>query len=106
MVLVKRKEGTSREEFSKYWLGVHGPLVLESKIFTEKILKYEQLHVNDAASSLLSNLEMTTGDWDGVGLFEAKSFDDMIEVNCPNFVSAAPQDFIVVPLDVATFFDK
>ncbi len=43
IVLVKRKEGTSREEFSKYWLGVHGPLVLESKIFTEKILKYEQV---------------------------------------------------------------
>ncbi|KAF8895951.1 hypothetical protein CPB85DRAFT_1329152 [Mucidula mucida] len=123
IVLSKRKEGITKEEFSNHWLGVHGPLAMESKIFTEKILKYEQLHVNDAANSLLSSLGLTTGDWDGVGLFEAKSFDDIIELfksedfvkgplgsgphgDCPNFVSAAPQDFIVIPLDVATFFDK
>ncbi|KAF9055184.1 hypothetical protein BDZ89DRAFT_937714 [Hymenopellis radicata] len=80
IIMLKRKKGTAKEEFSKHWADVHGPLVLKSRIFTEKILKYEQLHVNDETNAVFSNLGLTTGDWDGVGYFEAKSFDDMIEV--------------------------
>ncbi|KAF9055183.1 hypothetical protein BDZ89DRAFT_9594 [Hymenopellis radicata] len=116
IILLKRKKGTTKEEFSKHWADVHGPLVLKSRIFTEKILKYEQLHVNDETNVVFCNLGLMTGDWDGVGYFEAKSFDDMIEVLKsedfvtgplrPKFIGAAPQDFIMIPLDVATFLDN
>ncbi len=65
IVLSKRKEGITKEEFSNHWLGVHGPLAMESKIFTEKILKYEQvggqcvfpyLPVSDDVPSFMSTM--------------------------------------------------
>ena len=31
MGLLKRKEGTTQEEFKDYWLNVHGPLAAEMK---------------------------------------------------------------------------
>ncbi|RDW65647.1 EthD domain-containing protein [Aspergillus mulundensis] len=52
-----RHPSLSKADFDKYWREVHGPLVLNSKIYSEaKILQYSQVHnrqdLTEAAAKL------------------------------------------------------
>ena len=46
LVLLKRKPGMSREEFSDYWLHVHGAIAKNYP----NVIRYSQLHVLDTRS--------------------------------------------------------
>ncbi|KAL4908683.1 hypothetical protein BDW74DRAFT_175365 [Aspergillus multicolor] len=52
-----RHPSLAKAEFDKYWREVHGPLVLNSKVYSEaKILQYSQIHnradLTEAAAKL------------------------------------------------------
>jgi hypothetical protein len=42
-ILMKRKPGMSKEEFSRYWAEVHSPLFTSLDIVKANIVKYEQV---------------------------------------------------------------
>ena len=43
-VVIQRKAGMTREEFSRYWKDEHGPLALRQHDFIRHIKKYVQCH--------------------------------------------------------------
>lgn len=66
IVFVRRKQGMSREEFSRYWFERHGPLVKSVPEFMRHVQKYIQYHPapgSNAAGSLFGDIT----DYDGVG---------------------------------------
>lgn len=66
IVFVRRKQGITREEFSRYWFEQHGPLVLRTPEFMRHVRKYVQYHLapgHAAAGSLFGDIT----DYDGVG---------------------------------------
>ncbi len=66
IVFVRRKQGISREEFSRYWFERHAPLVLSTPEFMQHVRKYVQYHPAagpTAAGSLFGDIT----DYDGVG---------------------------------------
>jgi uncharacterized protein (TIGR02118 family) len=48
---VKRKEGTTHEQFLDYWRNQHGPLIRDTPALSEHVLRYEQhaTHPNDGS---------------------------------------------------------
>ncbi|MGE0858036.1 MAG: EthD domain-containing protein [Gammaproteobacteria bacterium] len=66
IVFVRRKQGLSREEFSRYWFERHAPLVKSVPEFMRHVRKYIQYHPapgSNAAGSLFGDIT----DYDGVG---------------------------------------
>lgn len=51
IAFLKRREGTSREEFLDHWHLTHGPLVSDTPGLGGRLLRYEQypLHPNDGS---------------------------------------------------------
>ncbi|KAG7100203.1 hypothetical protein E1B28_001978 [Marasmius oreades] len=107
-----RKDGSSHAEFSQHWLNVHAPLFKHLLATSASISKYEQLHVQQGSGvSPGSPL-----DWDGVGVFEAKSLANAMEVFADErFVKIATEDgakFVsdgqsdIFPCDVVTLIDN
>lgn len=41
----KRKQGTTREAFSKHWRDVHGPLIANDPVLSKYIKRYVQHHM-------------------------------------------------------------
>ncbi|KII93017.1 hypothetical protein PLICRDRAFT_170815 [Plicaturopsis crispa FD-325 SS-3] len=77
LVFLKRKEGTSKEEFTHHWLNVHGPLYASLPIVKRNILKYEQIHPDDAQAQALG---IASSAHDGVVIIEAESVEKIMEV--------------------------
>lgn len=75
---LRRKDGTSREEFQRYWLSKHGPLV-RSHAETLRIRRYVQVHttgdgLNDALRASRGGPEA----FDGVAELWWSSLDEMV----------------------------
>ncbi|KII93019.1 hypothetical protein PLICRDRAFT_376893 [Plicaturopsis crispa FD-325 SS-3] len=78
LVFLKRKEGTSKEEFKRYWLDVHGPLYVALPIVKKNVLRYEQIHPDDAQAQALG---IAVSAYDGIAIIEAESFEKIAEVS-------------------------
>lgn len=65
---VKRRAGTSREEFLRYWHTVHGPLIRDTPGLGDRTRSYVQYpaHPNDGSG------------WDGVAVQSFASWDDFL----------------------------
>ena len=65
---VKRKDGTTHEEFLDYWRNHHGPFVRDTPGLGDRTLRYVQhaAHANDRSG------------WDGVAEQQFASWDDFI----------------------------
>ena len=73
IMVVKRKQGVSREEFYKYWKDVHGPLVAQH---IPHMKKYVQNHF----------VEIPGNEYEGDGIIETwyddiESFQESMEFN-------------------------
>jgi uncharacterized protein (TIGR02118 family) len=85
IVLVKRKEGVSREEFYKYWKEVHGPLAAKHIPYLKK---YVQNHF----------LEVPGYEYEGDGIIETwyedmESFQKSMEYNQDPEAKALGEDW-------------
>ncbi|KAL3682392.1 hypothetical protein R1sor_000414 [Riccia sorocarpa] len=81
VVIIKRKKGMSFEEFDKYWKEVHSPLVCGLPIFKEKIVKYNQVHLDlqRQQKSGVENGIPVCNDYDGFCELYAKSYQDLMD---------------------------
>ncbi|KAG6860676.1 hypothetical protein C0995_008668 [Termitomyces sp. Mi166 len=100
-LFLKRKEGTTREQFRNYWRDVHAKLFVSLNIVKTNILRYERTVADD---KWISFPETTMGikapDWDGVLILDGESFDKIFEV----FTSEEYQR--VVAPDEANFVNR
>ncbi|KAJ7016554.1 hypothetical protein C8F04DRAFT_1160761 [Mycena alexandri] len=115
-ILVKRKPGIDKEEFSRYWAEVHGPLFASLEIAKRSIMKYEQAHCNAAALQALRAAGMKVLEWDGMVIFEAETYEKIIEVlrsddyhkiiipDAQKFMDLGEAQFM--PVDLVTLIDK
>ncbi|KAI0633463.1 hypothetical protein C8Q77DRAFT_1073322 [Trametes polyzona] len=79
-ILAKKPELTD-EEFFKHWREVHGPLFAGLDIVKKNILKYEQHLYNDSfEAGILANGYALTGQCRGIAVFEAESYEKILEV--------------------------
>ena len=65
---VRRREGSSREEFLTYWHTQHGPLIRDTPALADRTISYAQ---HPAAPQDGSG-------WDGVAVQEFATWDDFI----------------------------
>lgn len=80
IVCIKRKEGMSREDFSRYWRENHGPLVRSCASFTRYLTGYSQYHLSGAGDPEVGNAEAefgVSGNYDGIARLEFRSAEDM-----------------------------
>ncbi|KAL2650048.1 hypothetical protein R1flu_018176 [Riccia fluitans] len=81
VVMVKRKKGMSFEDFNRYWTEEHGPLACSLPIFREKVIKYNQVHL-DLPKLQQSGAEHgfpVYDDFDGMVELYAESYQDLME---------------------------
>ncbi|KAI4261384.1 MAG: hypothetical protein L6R42_003417 [Xanthoria sp. 1 TBL-2021] len=50
MILFHRKTGMSFQDFDAYWRNTHARVVYKLPIFKKKILRYEQIHIDQASA--------------------------------------------------------
>ncbi|KAK1220225.1 hypothetical protein PQX77_017024, partial [Marasmius sp. AFHP31] len=77
VVFLKKREDITIEEFSRYWLDNHSKVLLDFARGKKGIIKYEQLHVNQAKKYRLIKMGVPVLDYDGVVLFDSESFAAM-----------------------------
>jgi uncharacterized protein (TIGR02118 family) len=75
IVCIKRKSGTTREEFSRYWRENHGPLVASCPDFTRHLTSYSQYHLADSPNAAAEF--GVAGTYDGVARLKFRSAADM-----------------------------
>ncbi|KAF9257045.1 hypothetical protein L218DRAFT_157627 [Marasmius fiardii PR-910] len=76
MVFFKKRPELSLEEFSRYWMDEHSKLVIKWMDGKEGMLKYEQLHVNQAEKARLKKMGVPILDYDGVALFDTDNYEN------------------------------
>jgi uncharacterized protein (TIGR02118 family) len=91
--LLRRKPGTTHDEFLAYWRGTHGPLIASSSA-ARYVRRYEQLPAAwpDPGSGA------PEPDWDGVTVQEFDSIDAF-------WAHTAEDDFSAMQADIARFLD-
>ncbi|KAJ7364155.1 hypothetical protein DFH08DRAFT_267430 [Mycena albidolilacea] len=115
-ILLKRKATLSREEFRRYWIETHGPLVNSLDVIKTNLLKIEQAHVNESVIAHLTQMPFGPSEWDGIAIFEAESYAKIFEVfqNEEYQKKIIPDNDVfldakgcqLLPLDVLTVVDK
>ncbi|KAL0569239.1 hypothetical protein V5O48_012726 [Marasmius crinis-equi] len=80
LVFLKKREDITVEEFSRHWLDRHSKVILDVTAGTSGVIKYEQLHVNQAEKARLKKLGVPVLDFDGIALFDSETFDSLKSV--------------------------
>ncbi|KAK0465921.1 uncharacterized protein EV420DRAFT_801392 [Desarmillaria tabescens] len=82
VLLFKRKEGLTLDEFYQHWFEGLSKMLLASPIFTDNVLKYEQLRIDNETMAMLKTVgfEPPEPEWDGMALLEAESFDKIFSI--------------------------
>ena len=93
VTLLKRKPGTTHEEFLRHWLDVHGPLIANSSA-ARYVLRYEQ-HPSAWPSPEQGSAEP---EWDGVTIQEFESVRSF-------WAHTAEPDFPAIQADIERFLD-
>ncbi|KAL1724298.1 hypothetical protein EV715DRAFT_285467 [Schizophyllum commune] len=76
--LVKRRKDMTHEEFANYWLNVHSRIFAGSRVAHYYMSRYEQMHPSAVtAKAWAEKYGIPATTFDGVGLFEANSFEDI-----------------------------
>ncbi|MDB5715469.1 MAG: ethyl tert-butyl ether degradation EthD [Sphingomonadales bacterium] len=98
IVFVTRKAGLSHDEFSKYWIEVHGPLVKSVPEFMKYVRKYVQHHRAPGGLEGGATFGDVSG-YDGVGEIW---FDDRASMKA---AFDEPQYMAIIRPDEENFFD-
>jgi uncharacterized protein (TIGR02118 family) len=79
---IRRREGMTREEFQRYWLDEHAPLV-EAHAEVLRIRRYVQTHARetDADEALAAARGSEPGHYDGVAELWWDSVEDLLEAS-------------------------
>ena len=93
VTLLKRKPGTTHEEFMRYWIDVHGPLIAKSSA-ARYVLRYEQ----HPSAWPLPDSGAAEPEWDGVTIQEFESVQSF-------WAHTAEPDFPAMQADIANFLD-
>jgi hypothetical protein len=93
VTLLKRKSGTTHEEFLRHWIEVHGPLIANSSA-ANYVLRYEQ-HPVAWPSPGSAGAEP---EWDGVTIQEFASVESF-------WAHTTEGDFPAMQEDIARFLD-
>ncbi|KAG6918184.1 hypothetical protein DXG01_016171 [Tephrocybe rancida] len=82
LMLIKKKEGLTREEFSDYWRNVHAKLFMKLDIVKTNCLRYEQVkgHTDSKWATVLTDSGLPTSDYDGVLMLDGESFEKLFEI--------------------------
>ena len=96
VTLLKRKPGTTHEEFLRYWIDVHGPLISKSSA-ANYVRRYEQ-HPTAWPSPAQLLDGATEPEWDGVTIQEFESVRSF-------WAHTAEPDFALMQDDIARFLD-
>ncbi|KAL0069467.1 hypothetical protein AAF712_003502 [Marasmius tenuissimus] len=80
LIFVKRKEGTTQEEFDRYWLHEHSKLYSKFVANKKNPLIYEQLHVNQEEREKMKKHGVPVLNYDGVVSFDVDSFQGFEDV--------------------------
>jgi hypothetical protein len=115
---LKRREDCSEEKFSQYWRNNHAPLALQTKVFTEKVRRYnqvcasslciictngEQVHNSKELKAQAAAFGLPVLDFDGVAEIWVDSLEDWMEVvSDTNFMAAVAGEFVPEPEDSST----
>jgi len=80
--LLRRRPDLSVDEFHRYWLEEHGPLV-RGHAAALVIVRYSQLHSLDPATSdlLRAGRDCEPAPWDGVAVVWFESVDALAEIS-------------------------
>ncbi|KAJ5286989.1 hypothetical protein N7478_002675 [Penicillium angulare] len=94
IIFAKRKEGTTKEQFSEYWRGPHAELFLALPVVKKRCIKYEQFHEGiDDRATVENALSYPQSGWDGVAFVTFDSSEGTAEVfNDPAFKELASTD--------------
>ncbi len=93
ITLLKRKPGTTHEQFLRHWFDVHGPLIATSSA-AKYVLRYEQ-HPTAWPSADSGEVEP---EWDGVTIQEFESVRSF-------WAHTTEPDFPAMQVDIARFLD-
>ncbi|OAA62524.1 Dimeric alpha-beta barrel [Niveomyces insectorum RCEF 264] len=78
-VCVKRKKGTTEQEFHEYWANKHGPLALQW-LLRCGIVRYVQYHTSSEHRALAKKMSEAVGrptlQYDGMGDFWVRKYED------------------------------
>ncbi|TBU29487.1 hypothetical protein BD309DRAFT_149726 [Dichomitus squalens] len=78
--LMAKKPGLSDEEFFKHWHEVHGPLFTNLEVTKKNLLKYEQHHYTTQFEEGAKAMGFDVAPYRGIALFEAESYDKIMEI--------------------------
>ena len=93
ITLLKRKPGTTHEQFLRHWLDVHGPLIANSSA-ANYVRRYEQHPTAWPAA----DSGAAEPDWDGVTIQEFESVRSF-------WAHTVEPDFAAMQADIALFLD-
>ncbi|RDB24418.1 hypothetical protein Hypma_008455 [Hypsizygus marmoreus] len=111
---LKRKEGLTKEQFSRHWLDPHAKLFMSLESVKANVTKYEQLHTNDVYTEAIKAIQgsIPTSDWDGIVHLEGESYEKLFAVfqseEYAKIVTPDEEKFIdrakcqILPLDLAS----
>jgi uncharacterized protein (TIGR02118 family) len=99
---LKRRDGYTREEFQRYWIEQHGPLV-RSHAAALGIRKYVQVHsIDDAISLLVAGPRQSPPPFDGVAELW---FDDLEAIGAAGSTEEGRVAAEALVADERTFVD-
>jgi hypothetical protein len=93
VTLLKRKPGTTHQQFLDHWLNVHGPLIANSSA-ANYVLRYEQ----HPSAWPPEGSAIPEPDWDGVTIQEFESVKEF-------WKHTSESDFPAMQEDIARFLD-
>ncbi|TKA76773.1 hypothetical protein B0A49_08383 [Cryomyces minteri] len=79
-ILIKKVESISDEDFHIYWSKSHPRIFLSVKIVQEKVVKYNQFHVNRDVMNALASHGLPAAEYDGGVNLWANSVEDLMAV--------------------------
>ncbi|TDL26764.1 hypothetical protein BD410DRAFT_782809 [Rickenella mellea] len=77
VALIKKKEGTTHEDFSKYWSKHHNGIFTSLKAVKQGVLEYNQFHVLPKGSDELATLGISLAPYDGAAEFLCDKKEDV-----------------------------
>ncbi|KAJ7584133.1 hypothetical protein C8J56DRAFT_952698 [Mycena floridula] len=99
LALLKRKSGTSTDEFRKYWSTEHANMFVNLQAVKDNLVRYSQFHVLADETATLTGMGLPVAQFDGVAELYVEKLEDLLKL-------FGDKDYLEKsPLDEAKFLD-